>query len=113
MLDYDEHGLGQHGVGDRPFDLGVFMQGDVWRDEDGWTYFLDDLAPDDRLALAGWLRRHSRHFYLQAVRHELAVMLHAASATAQSQATAAVPDIVFLSADEWLAQTALFVALSS
>jgi hypothetical protein len=104
-----------HPEGDerRLFDPTVFMQADVWRDEEGWLYLLEDLSPREKLELASWLRRHVRHFYLQELRREFARVLRGASLEAGRPGSAAVPDMVFLSAEEWMAQTPLLVALST
>ncbi len=105
------HGHPEEGEA-RLFDPTIFMQTDVWRDEEGWAYFLDDLGPIEKLELVSWLRRNVRHFYLQALRLELGHVLRAALEGEQS-GSASVPNMVFLSAEEWLAQTPLVVALST
>lgn len=87
---------------DRPsdtFDLTVFEQAQTWTDRDGQTFLLVELDDESRANLARWLRAHARHFYLQVLLREPVV--------GPRPSVVAVSELVFMSADQWMARTPL------
>jgi hypothetical protein len=96
----------------RQFDTGVFAQSELWVDEAGRTFYVDELTLAEYLLLLAWLRRHARHFYLQVLRQEFAGLLMASNPAQLGGPPESVPEALFLSAEEWLEQTPLVVALS-
>lgn len=98
----------------RAFDITVFNQDRVWFDVDGYSYELASMSQAERDSLYEWLCRHSRHFYIQTLRHVLtqsAVLLLADEDNRWDHVPSSLPELVFLSHLEWLHETVLVSAL--
>lgn len=107
------------------FDPGVFDQRDVWVDERGRVFRLVDLDAGQRRQLVAWLRRHVRLLYVQQLQHELGRwVLDRVEPTSSTRTmpsltltsglegrVEALPEVVFVSAEDWLASTELVRAL--
>ena len=87
-----------------PFDLTIFDQDTHWTGADGYRHVITDLDPTDRADLVAWLLRNAEHFYLR--------VLTQALFDVANPDVPRVPGLTFKSAEDWMRQTPLVLALA-